>query len=40
MSNASRDADLMAQVADGDQRAFAQLVERHLPRAFAIAAGY
>jgi RNA polymerase sigma-70 factor (ECF subfamily) len=37
MSNASRDADLMAQVADGDQRAFAQLVERHLPRAYAIA---
>lgn len=27
----------MARVVDGDQRAFAQLVERHLPRAYAIA---
>lgn len=36
MSNASSDADLMARVADGDQRAFAQLVEQHLPRAYAI----
>ena len=31
------DEALMAQVVDGNQRAFAQLVERHLPRAYAIA---
>ena len=27
----------MARVRDGDQQAFALLVERHLPRAYAIA---
>ena len=37
MPEASSDEALMAMVADGDQRAFAQLVERHLPRAYAIA---
>ncbi len=37
MSNPASDADLMALVADGDQQAFALLVNRHLPRAYAIA---
>jgi RNA polymerase sigma-70 factor (ECF subfamily) len=37
MSDSSSDAALMALVVDGDQRAFAQLVECHLPRAYAIA---
>lgn len=37
ISDASNDEALMAQVVDGDQRAFALLVERHLPRAYAIA---
>ncbi|EQM69715.1 sigma-70 family RNA polymerase sigma factor [Pseudomonas tohonis] len=31
------DEQLMAAVAEGDQRAFATLVQRHLPRAYAIA---
>lgn len=31
------DEQLMAQVAEGDERAFSTLVQRHLPRAYAIA---
>ncbi len=37
MADASSDEALMALVVEADQRAFAQLVERHLPRAYAIA---
>ena len=39
MSNSTGESDeaLMARVAAGDQGAFGQLVERHLPRAYAIA---
>ena len=37
MTDIPTDEALMARVRDGDQQAFALLVERHLPRAYAIA---
>jgi RNA polymerase sigma-70 factor (ECF subfamily) len=37
LSSSLTDAILMASIAKGDQRAFARLVSRHLPKAYSIA---